>query len=71
MSAKPGVCGQCGCAVVRRQGPVRTNGEVNGHRYEDGRLVRVRCLAHGGLYFEGSTRDWAHPEQWPLVPGKE
>lgn len=53
---RPGVCGRCGHAVVRsvkappeagdaRQG----HGELNGHKYVAGRLVRVRCKDHGGL----------------------
>jgi hypothetical protein len=71
MKPKPGVCGICGCAVVRRPGPEQPVGERNGHRYEQGRLTRVRCLDHGGLYFDGTTRDWERPERFPTVPGRE
>jgi len=47
---KPGVCGRCGHAVMRvLREPA--DGEKNGHRYEGGKLVRVRCKSHGGLNF--------------------
>lgn len=55
---RPGVCGRCGTAVVRSaEEPPKAedsgqgNGEINGHKYEWGRLVRVRCRSHGGLGF--------------------
>lgn len=58
---RPGVCGHCGCAVVRSAKPppkaTDVRREVNGHEYQVGRLVRVRCKAHGGLGFEGEPHD--------------
>lgn len=56
---RPGVCGRCGTAVVRSAESPPTvedgslgNGHLNGHRYEAGKLVSVRCKAHGGLGFD-------------------
>jgi hypothetical protein len=53
---KPGVCGRCGCAVVRSlREPV--DGEKNGHAYWDGQLVRTRCKDHGGRNFTARPDD--------------
>ena len=47
MSAKPGVCGICGCAVVRMHPEEHgASRDVDGHIYKGGALVRVRCSRH-------------------------
>lgn len=49
--ARPGVCGVCGCAVMRSPKEPQ-EGTRNGHTYKNGEVVKVRCKAHGGFRFE-------------------
>lgn len=49
---KPGVCGRCGHAVMRSPKAPPQAGELNGHLYREGKLVRVRCVDHQGENFE-------------------
>lgn len=46
---KPGVCDLCGRAQVRpgeEEISSRTNGWLSGHKFEDGKLIKVRCFHH-------------------------
>jgi hypothetical protein len=40
------VCGVCGAPVVRSEKDPPEDGTANGHEYEGGRLIRVRCKHH-------------------------
>jgi hypothetical protein len=67
-----GVCGVCGCAVVRPT-YFAAHGTTGGHTYDHGRLVRVRCQMHDearaayehgmAVDFGPDWRDSTHPRR--------
>ena len=47
---RPGVCDECGHAVVRSIKHPPRDGWQNGHFYQKFKLRKVRCEAHGGVF---------------------
>ena len=47
---RPGVCDECGHAVVRSHLPPPRDGWQNGHFYHKTKLRKVLCAAHGGVF---------------------
>jgi hypothetical protein len=47
---RPGVCDECGHAVVRSPDPPPRDGWLNGHFYRKKKLRTVLCPVHGGVF---------------------
>lgn len=61
MNSRPGVCDECGVAVVRFHEELhkisillKEDLKIDGHTYKEGRLIKVRCYRHGSGNGKGS-----------------